>query len=363
MKSAKLLGPFLLMYLTGINLYYCLWYLGSEMSAVEWTYKQLSFKHLWINSNVSSVLLFATLVLYRWCNVNLVKRQLSLRRLRIWKQWVAGNALFLLFTMIGIGLVLPKSQVLNYATTSTFLSLSIYHFCLFMVLVSILNLSERVGGIHWVVSHLSKVLAGPRRQERGFIFLDLNNSTEIAETLKSEKYSAFIRYCFRLLDRVVEKNNGIEIYQYVGDEATLHWNFNIEGNSDKAIRLFQDFKSLLDSYAYVFESEFGIKPSFKAAIHGGVVVKSELGSNVIHTVFHGDVVNTTSRILDMCHQFQTDLLVSEACYKNLNKSNLGESFQRIDDVVLNGKSETIVVYRSLRTHPGGHNVTATLQMA
>ena len=65
----------------------------------------------------------------------------------------------------------------------------------------------------------------PREEERVFMFLDLNNSTALAEKLGHVQYSSFVRDCFQEINNVVQKFLA-EIYQYVGDEIVLTWNTN-----------------------------------------------------------------------------------------------------------------------------------------
>ncbi len=52
-------------------------------------------------------------------------------------------------------------------------------------------------------------------------------------------------------------------------------------------------------------------PEFKAALHGGNVVVSEVGKYKSEIAYHGDVLNTTARILSKCHELQSELLVSD----------------------------------------------------
>jgi len=59
----------------------------------------------------------------------------------------------------------------------------------------------------------------PWEEERIFMFLDLQSSTEHAENLGHVEYSKMIQDCFNDLGIVVE--NEADIYQYIGDEAIL----------------------------------------------------------------------------------------------------------------------------------------------
>jgi adenylate cyclase len=52
-------------------------------------------------------------------------------------------------------------------------------------------------------------------------------------------------------------------------------------------------------------------PGFKAALHGGNIVVSEVGKYKSEIAYHGDVLNTTARILSKCHELESELLISD----------------------------------------------------
>lgn len=56
--------------------------------------------------------------------------------------------------------------------------------------------------------------------------------------------------------------------------------------------------------------EYGVVPTFKAGLHGGPVVATQVGDIKTDLVFHGDVLNTTARIQAQCNALQSRLLVS-----------------------------------------------------
>ena len=60
-----------------------------------------------------------------------------------------------------------------------------------------------------------------------------------------------------------------------------------------------------------YESRYGVAPHFRAGLHGGRVVVSQLGDVKREIVFSGDPVNTASRIQGLCRTLGADFLVSE----------------------------------------------------
>ena len=86
----------------------------------------------------------------------------------------------------------------------------------------------------------------PITENRIFMFLDLNNSTAIAEKLGHIIYSKLLQQCFLDMNKLIP-NSGAEIYQYVGDEAVLTWKIkNYDLNFIRPMQLFFAFKRKLE---------------------------------------------------------------------------------------------------------------------
>jgi len=56
---------------------------------------------------------------------------------------------------------------------------------------------------------------------------------------------------------------------------------------------------------------YGVYPEFKAGLHAGKVVVTWIGDIKKEIVYHGDVLNTTSRLEAECNRYNQTLLVSE----------------------------------------------------
>ena len=185
----------------------------------------------------------------------------------------------------------------------------------------------------------------PQTEERGFIFMDLDNSTAIAETLKHQQYSNFLKDTFSMLGEILEKVDGLEVYQYVGDEAVLSWELSNEEVNNTILGILPIFLNKLFESKEYFKTTYGIGPSFKCAIHGGEVTKTFLGKYQKQTVFHGDVLNTTSRILGMCHHYQTCVLVSEFVFQKVQQGIYADTFKNLGAINIQGKSQEISLHK------------------
>lgn len=191
-----------------------------------------------------------------------------------------------------------------------------------------------------------KILLGtykkPLEEKRIFMFLDLKGSTSIAEQLGHFKHSKFIQDCFFDLNSVVLKY-GAEIYQYVGDEAVLSWPYKKGISNNNCILVFFAFQNRLLKKKDYYLKTYGIVPEFKSGVHGGTLMATEIGFVKKELAYHGDVINTASRIQGKCNNYEVSILVSEALSKDLTYHQ-DLIIEAVDDVLLKGKKEPIKIY-------------------
>ena len=157
----------------------------------------------------------------------------------------------------------------------------------------------------------------PKIEERFFMFLDLESSTTIAETIGAVKYHEFMNsYFFDINEPIIESKG--EIYQYVGDEVVISWTKTNGIKKLNCIICYFKIKDAIESLQKKYIKEFGLIPGFKAGVHFGEVVIGEVGDSRKEIVFHGDVMNTASRIQGQAKALNKQLLISEDALKCLN---------------------------------------------
>ena len=180
----------------------------------------------------------------------------------------------------------------------------------------------------------------PHEEERIFMFIDLQSSTELAEQLGHIKYSRLIQDCFS--DLSVTSPNYAQIYQYVGDEAVLSWSLDKGIHNENCLNAFYAFKEQLASRASYYEQEYGHLPFFKAGLNCGIVTVTEVGKYKREIAYHGDTINTAARIQAKCNEYGVELLVSENLFESLSK----EKYDFVDKgcVELRGKQNRIELY-------------------
>lgn len=191
--------------------------------------------------------------------------------------------------------------------------------------------------------NLFKILLGyyyqPKSEERIIMFLDLKSSTSAAEKIGDLKYSKMIQECFRDITESVRAFQA-NIYQYVGDEVILVWTTKEGVQNQNCLRLFFHFQNLLDKKEAHYTKNYRWKPEFKAGIHWGNTVTTEVGFIKKDIAFHGDVLNTAARIQDKCNELQERLLISKKLEERFHGS-IGKGFELVEyqDVDLKGKMD------------------------
>ena len=180
----------------------------------------------------------------------------------------------------------------------------------------------------------------PKEVCRIFMFVDLKGSTGIAEKLPNKLYSGLIRDFFYDVSDAILLFGG-EIYQYVGDEIVIIWPAR-QGNV-QCIRSFFKMQEIIARKKDIYQSRYGLVPEFKAGIHVGNVIMTSVGKQKKEIVYHGDVLNTASRIEGKCNELRETLLISEDLRQMISPE---DDFQvkRKDEIELKGKNRALGLY-------------------
>lgn len=187
----------------------------------------------------------------------------------------------------------------------------------------------------------------PKEEKRVFMFLDLNASTTMAEKLGNEKYHQLLRDFFTDITNPILENRG-NIYQYVGDEVIVSWDYKEGMDNATCIRCFFDLKKHIETEHPKYIRRYGLVPTFKAGIHCGSVVAGEVGIIKRDITYSGDVLNTTSRIQSLCKEFNQEFIASADVLSGISLSNLF-STQFLGSIKLRGKEKELPLNAVLLT--------------
>ena len=182
----------------------------------------------------------------------------------------------------------------------------------------------------------------PAIEERIFMFLDLNNATTLAEQLGSKKYSSFLSDFFNDLDAAFTKTKG-QVFQYVGDEVVIIWKPKNGLKNNNCVKTFFFAQNIFEDKKKYYLNKYNVMPSFKASLHLGEVTVTEIGVSKKEIAYHGDTINTASRIYASANRLGKSLLISKALYVNLNKND-DIVFEDLGEHSLKGKDEKIRIF-------------------
>lgn len=190
----------------------------------------------------------------------------------------------------------------------------------------------------------------PRRETRIFMFLDMNQSTHLAESLGHQAYFALLReYYATMTDPILESWGSI--YHYVGDEIVVSWTEAQGLERANCLFCYRKIQEAFDRKAAHFKARFGLVPAFKAAFHIGEVTSGEIGVVKKDLIFTGDVLNTTARILGLCHPLNASVLASETLVEQLGPQP-GIVTEAVGDKSLRGKEQEVALHRVTFTVAG-----------
>src|SRR5204863_3998799 len=200
-----------------------------------------------------------------------------------------------------------KNFVQNVILTPGFLMAMIDLGVLSFISILVLEIADKYGP-----GGLKNLIRGryhkPRKENRIFLFLDINDSTTIAEQIGHEKYFNMLHDFFADITDPILANWG-HIYQYVGDEIVICWKNNPKYKL-RCLRFVRESVLTFKRKENYYLKEYGVAPTFKAGIHAGDVTAGYIGIIKKELIFSGDTLNTTARIRSKCHELKHSFIVS-----------------------------------------------------
>ena len=182
----------------------------------------------------------------------------------------------------------------------------------------------------------------PKQEERIFMFVDVKSSTTLAEQLGDILYSKLLQDLFNDFTDAILASRA-EVYQYVGDEIILTWKTSTGLKKERCLYCFYLLKQCIKNREEYYLKNYNIVPKFKAGMHMGTAVTTWVGKVKKEIVYHGDLLNTTSRIQCKCNDFNHDFVVSEAIKEILPK-DLSIKYTYQDEILLRGKAKPMKLY-------------------
>jgi adenylate cyclase len=230
-------------------------------------------------------------------------------------------------------------------TASTFRQDFLFALAVSLVFNSGLRLRALVGGrvlLNFLLGRYNR----PVREERVFMFLDLADSTPLAEKMGDLAVQSLIGRFFFDIARPIAEHHG-ETHRYIGDEVVVTWPLEDVLHEADCVRCVFDIQALIKDKAGAYEAEFGVVPEFRIGIHGGSVVAGEVGDEKREIVYFGDTINTAARLQSLCKDFSCNVLISRSL---LDKMHLPHDVEveELGSVEVRGKAERLDVCTMFR---------------
>lgn len=215
----------------------------------------------------------------------------------------------------------------------------LYWLVLFLITQLLIELNEKYSPGVFMDILLGKYVE-PKVETRIVMFMDLKDSTPIAEKLGSQQYFSFIReFIYQVSNALIEY--GGRIYQYVGDEIVVSWLYNKE-NMYKSVRALIQARRNLNRQHTDFQKRFGVIPDFRVGVHLGIVTVGEIGVIKKDLAMSGDTMNTAARIRSYCSELDHRYIASNDFVQNakLTKSQIED----LGMVELKGKTKELQLF-------------------
>ncbi|WP_147204724.1 adenylate/guanylate cyclase domain-containing protein [Segetibacter aerophilus] len=215
----------------------------------------------------------------------------------------------------------------------------IYWMVLFVLTQLIIEVNEKYAPGVFMDILLGKYIE-PKIERRIVMFLDLKDSTPIAEKLGHQHYFKFIReFIYQISNALIE--HGGSIYQYVGDEVVVSWLFE-KKNTRKCMDALIEARKNLQKRGEHFRRHYGLIPEFRVGIHVGDVTVGEIGVIKKDIAMSGDTMNTTARIRSACSELNQKFIVSVDFKENVDLKEW--QTESLGIVELKGKNNGIELF-------------------
>jgi adenylate cyclase len=207
---------------------------------------------------------------------------------------------FLLFSQFYSSDVLSLSEVLR---------ITIYAISIILIFLFLFQMRSLIGG-----RTLTNLLLGryhrARKEDRIFMFLDVQDSTRIAASLGDSRFHDYLATFFFDTDELVA-NNGGEILSYVGDAMIATWPVRDADQNASVLEALRQITAYVRDNQRDYKAEFGVPIDFRAAIHSGPVIAGEYGGTKRQITYLGDTVNATARLEQLSKSLHAKIISSQ----------------------------------------------------
>ena len=177
-------------------------------------------------------------------------------------------------------------------------------------MIGALTEAARMLGASMLVNVALGTYHRPKREQLIVMFLDLANSTQLAEAMGELKVHDLITRFFFDIEAPIT-DHGAAVHAYVGDEVIVTWPLDADvARNTRCLDCCAAIDRTMAALADTYQRAFAVVPQFRAGLHCGPVIVSECGSTKRQLAFFGDTMNVTARLCEYCKQASQHLVLS-----------------------------------------------------
>ena len=135
----------------------------------------------------------------------------------------------------------------------------------------------------------------PVLEEKVLLFLDINDSTGLAERLGAIEIKSLVgKFLFDISKPITDY--GGEIYLYKGDGLIALWDWNEAIRGNRILQAIDAVFAAVRREETAYQRQFAVVPRFRVGVHGGEVVVSEQGDTKRAIGVYGSTINIAARM-------------------------------------------------------------------
>jgi two-component system sensor histidine kinase ChiS len=185
------------------------------------------------------------------------------------------------------------------------------------------------------------------QREMTVLFSDIRNFTRMSESMTPAETFSFINQYLGEMEPAISDNRGV-IDKYVGDAVMALF----PHRADDAILGALAMIRRLDAWNTQRAGRGELPVKIGIGLHTGSLMLGTVGaSDRMDTTVISDAVNLASRVESLTKTYRVPLLITEQTYVALHDP-AGFSVRRIDRVLVQGKSQPVVLYEVLDADDG-----------
>jgi class 3 adenylate cyclase len=156
----------------------------------------------------------------------------------------------------------------------------------------------------------------PVLQEKVLVFLDINNSTALAEELGAVRTKSLVgKFLFDISKPITD--HGGDIYLYKGDGLIALWDWREAVRGNRILRTIDAIFATIRRERREYLEQFSVVPSFRIGVHGGEVVVSEQGDTKRAIGVYGTTINIAARMEEAAKTYNVACAISGDVAENL----------------------------------------------